>query len=197
MDSLFLAARGRGLANLIKHLLHLEPSGWFYLGASAIISIIIYLLLNKYIPIYIRKITKHSYPFFTWIAIPQYKRNIALSCFWLFFCFVGYFSRYHEDVEFFIIIGILMVIYILFSFAKVQHSFMFNQNEFYISSFALLGKYKKLYPQRCSLGGDPDNGEIIVKDGDKQICKIEFDMYSKEAQKYIWTMLMGSKWTSV
>ena len=189
--------RGRGIAELIRHLSHLDTTGWIYLAVSIAISVLLYYVLCRYIPILIRKVTRASYPFFTWVAVPQYNKSIAFGCFLLFFCFVGFFSCDDNDVGFFSFMGVFMGIYMFLSFVKVQHSFMLNQSEFYISRFALFGKYKKIDPCKLSLEGDSENNKIIVKEGDKKICRIRLDYYSAEAQRLINLMLKEATWTSV
>ena len=74
---------------------------------------------------------------------------------------------------------------------------MLNQNDFYISRFALLGKYRKIAPHYLFLEEDSEKKVIRVKENGKKLCKIRLDMFSVEAQKNIRTMLKESKWTSI
>ena len=196
MEYIFLAARGRGIAKLIEYLSHLSIWGWIYLGASITMCIALYHLLQKFVPLYIRKITRLSYPFFSWVAIPQYNISIVLFCFCLFLCFLGYFSEASDDIIVFGGMGFIYIVIILWA-SKFQHSFMLNQNDFYISRFALLGKYRKIAPHYLFLEEDSEKKVIRVKENGKKLCKIRLDMFSVEAQKNIRTMLKESKWTSI
>lgn len=144
-DPLFEARRrgGRAIVDLIRHMSHLTIWGWLYLVFCIVCAVGLWYALDKYIPVYIRKIARQSYPFFSWIAIPQYKLSLSGGLFLVLFCFLGYFGLGDDDVIFFITMGVMFLIFLLIN-QRAQRSFMFNQNEFYISRLALLGKYKKI-----------------------------------------------------
>ena len=198
MERIVLAGRGGGKAvvELIRHLSHLSVWGWIYLFAIIACTVGLWFLLNKYIPVCIKILTRQRYPFFSWVAIPQYKLTLSAGLFLCLFCFLGYFGLQEEDVPFFIGMG-GAALFILLVGQRVQHSFMLNQGEFYMSTFALLGKYRKIHPVLWSLEGDSENGKITVKQDGKRVCRIRLDYFSNDAQKYLWTMFKKAKWTSV
>lgn len=197
MDTLYEArgGGGRALFELVRHLSHLTVWGWLYLAACIGCAIGIYFLLDKYIPIGIKKVTRKRYPFFFWVAIPQYKMSISAGIFLILLCFLGYFGI-HDDVIFFTCMGGLWLFLLLVG-QRAQHSFMLNQNEYYMSKFAILGIYQKVNPQKWSLEGDSENRKVTVKQNGKKICRIRLDYYSRDAQKYLWIMFKEAKWTYV
>ena len=197
MGTLYEARGGgsRALVELISHLSHLTVWGWLYLVVCIGCAIGIYFLLDKYIPIGIKKVTRQRYPFFSWVAIPQYKMSISAGIFLILLCFLGYFGI-HDDVIFFTCMGGLWLFLLLVG-QRAQHSFMLNQNQFYMSKFALLGIYQKVNPQEWSLEGDSENRKVNVKQNGKKICRIRLDYYSRDAQNYLWIMFKEAKWTSI
>lgn len=186
---------GRALVELISHLSHLTVWGWLYLVVCIVCAIGIYFLLDKYIPIGIKKVTKQRYPFFSWVAIPQYKLSISSGIFLILFCFLGYFGI-DDDAIFFICLGGLWLFFLLVG-QRTQHSFMLNQGDFYMSKFALFGIYQKINPSNWSLDGDSENRKVTVKQNGKRICRIRLDYFSHDAQKYLRIMFKDARWTSV
>lgn len=185
-----LRSRGgvRGLIELIRHLSHLSIWGWLYLIMSIGCAIGLWFILAKYIPIYIKKVTRHTYPFFSWVAIPQYKLSISGGLFLILFCFLGYFGFGHDDIIFFTAFG-GVIMFVLFITQRIQCSFMLNQNEFYISRFALLGKYKKIRIQNASYKENTEKQIIDIYDGKRRFCRIRLDLFSFTAQKHIRLMI--------
>ena len=197
MGTLYEARAGsaKALVELVRHLSHLTCWGWLYLAICICCAIGMYFLLDKYIPIGIKEVTRQRYPFFSWVAIPQYKLSICIGIFLISLCFLGYFGI-HDDVIFFVCMGGLWSLLLLIG-QRAQHSFMLNQGEFYMSKFALLGIYQKVNPHNWSLDGDSENRKVTVKQNGKRICHIRLDYYSRDAQKCLWKMFNEAKWTSV
>lgn len=191
MDEALYEARrggGRALVDLIRHLSHLTVWGWLYLVLCIGSAVGLWFVLDKLIPVYIRKIARQSFPFFTWIAIPQYKLSLSGGLFLVLFCFLGYFGLGDDDVTFFTVMGVVFLFFLLIN-QRAQHSFMLNQNEFYISRLALFGKYKKIRLQNASYNENAEKQIITIFDGDKKYCRIRMDLFSYPAQKRIRSML--------
>lgn len=190
MSDLILAGRGgRGIVELIRHLSHLETTGWLYLLFSLALSIGLFYALKYSIPVLMKKATIRCFPFFSWVAIPRYDFLIALSCFLLFFSLVGYLSPIRDDVIFFFCMGMFFMIFLLASFARLQRSFMFNQSDYYVSRFALLGIYRKIPKTGFHAEGYPDKDKLVIYSGNKRICKIRWLYYTTEGQRHINEMI--------
>ena len=190
MESLVLAGRGgRGIAELIKHLSHLETKGWLYLLFSFAISIAMFYALKYFIPWLMKKATKRCFPFFSWVAIPRYNFLIATTCFLIFFSLVGYMSPIGDDVIFFFCHGMGLLLILFGLFARLQRSIMFNQGDYYLSRFALLGIYKKLPRIGFKADGYPDKDIIKLYSNNKKVCKIRWLYYTTEGQRHINEMI--------
>lgn len=189
MESLVLAGRGRGIAELIKHLSHLETKGWLYLLFSFAISIAMFYALKYFIPWLMKKATKRCFPFFSWVAIPRYNFLIATTCFLIFFSLVGYMSPIGDDVIFFFCQGMGGLLILFGLFARLQRSIMFNQCDYYVSRFALLGIYKKLPRIEFKADGYPDKDIIKLYSNNKKVCKIRWLYYTTEGQRHINEMI--------
>lgn len=188
-----MSGRGRGIAEMIRHLTHLTPIGWCYMGGAIIVSLATWQASKRVIPRLIRHQARKYYPDFEWIVIPH---GFPISgLLFLCLCFpLGYFCESNDDDIFFFqfmsgiffVFAIIPVLYNLFN----QKCFMRNNQALFISSFALLGFYKRISIEKDSIktymGGSNKEDQIIeftYPDGKK--VKINTANYSDDGRKII------------
>lgn len=131
-------SRGRGIATLIRHMCNLSMYGWIYFFSSIGVSYLLSISLKRFIPKWMRYITK-KYPDFSLLIVPKNNVSIAVFLFLLFFAFCGYFSEQKDDILFFLVMGGWFTVYGIFTYMLATfkgHLFMENQKTVFVSTFA-------------------------------------------------------------
>lgn len=188
-----MRGRGRGIAEIIEHLSHLTPLGWCYLGGVLLLSLVTWQASKKVIPYIIRERARKYYPNFEWIVIPH---GFPISgLLFLCLCFpLGYFcNRVDNDILFFKFMSVfLLLLTIMPVFFKLykQKCFMRNNQSLFISSFALLGFYRRIKIHKDSIktfmSGSKNEKlyiEFTVNNGERIL--IDTTNYSDEGRKIL------------
>lgn len=182
-------SRGRGLATLIRHMCNLSMYGWIYFFSSIGVSYLLSITLKIFIPKWMRYITKKRYPGFSLLIVPKNSVSIAVFLFLLLFAFCGYFSEEEDDILFFLWMGGGFTVYGIFTYMLTTfkgHLFMINQNSVFVSTFSLLGLFKRLeFNNLTKAEVEGKYWKICNKETKKTLFRIYTDSYSEHGQAKI------------
>lgn len=132
------------IADIIRHLLHLDVTGWCVFGAIVVVSLILTFFSRSIIGRLMVAKGRIQFPEFEWIAMPKVGGRICVVMFCLLFSFLGYFSPISEDIHYFRFYGLFgAILFGIMFFLPVNLScaIMRNKGELYLARYSGLGKF--------------------------------------------------------
>lgn len=164
---MILCRSGRGISEIIRHLLHLNVAGWCVFGAIVVGSLILTFYSRSIIARLMLAKGRIQFPEFEWIAMPSVGGKICVVIFCLLFSFLGYFSPISEDIHFFRFMGLCgAIIYGIMFFLPVNQScaIMRNKGELYLARYSGLGKFTPMtHLKDCILIEKVRKNEVVYK----------------------------------
>ncbi len=164
---MLLCRPGRGIAEIIRHLLNLDTTGWCVLGTIVLVSLILTFFSRSIIGRIMVAKGRIQFPEFEWIAMPKVGGKICVVLFCLLFSFLGYFSSISEDIYFFRFMGLFgAALYGLMFFLPINQScaIMRNKGEIYLARYSGLGKFIPMkHLQDCIFIEKARENEIVYK----------------------------------
>lgn len=171
---MILCRSGRGIAEIIRHLLNLDATGWCVFSIIVLVSLILSFFSRSIIGRIMVAKGRIQFPEFEWIAMPKIGGKICVVMFCLLFSFLGYFSSISEDIHFFRFMGLFgAALYGLMFFLPMNQScaIMRNKGEIYLARYSGLGKFIPMkHLQDCIFIEKARENEIVnkIQYGDKK-----------------------------
>lgn len=140
-----LCRSGRGIAEIIRHLMHLTPTGWCIFISILVSAILLTFFSRKILGRVMVAKARIQYPEFQWVAIPKIGGKLMVVIFCILFSFLGYFSSIADDISFFRFFGLFCAAFYTFMFfipAKQSCAILCNKNELYLAKYSGFGRFK-------------------------------------------------------
>ena len=144
---MILCRSGRGIAEIIRHLMHLTPTGWCIFIGIVASAILLTFFSRKILGRVMVAKARIQYPEFQWVAMPKIGGKLSVIIFCILFSFLGYFSSIAEDISFFRFFGLFCAaLYAFMSFLPANQScaILCNKSELYIAKYSGFGRFRPI-----------------------------------------------------
>lgn len=145
---MILCRSGRGMADVIIHLMHLTPTGWGIFIVIFASAILLTYFSRKILGRVMVAKARIQFPEFQWVVMPKIGGKLSAIIFCILFSFLGYFSSIAEDIFFFRFMGLCCAAYCTFIFfiipANQSCAILCNKNELYLAKYSGFGRYRPI-----------------------------------------------------
>lgn len=144
---MILCRSGGGIAEIIRHLMHLTPTGWCIFIGIVASAILLTFFSRKILGRVMVAKARIQYPEFQWVAMPKIGGKLSVIIFCILFSFLGYFSSIAEDISFFRFFGLCCAALYAFMFflpANQSCAILCNKSELYIAKYSGFGRFRPI-----------------------------------------------------